>query len=96
MEILTLAQTRKLDREIPVLLYGPAYWNEVMNFDALVRHGMIDAEDLRLFEFTDSPANALDCLKRSLSPASEPETTLGSPGRGTPAFAPCRTPESGD
>jgi uncharacterized protein (TIGR00730 family) len=96
MEILTLAQTKKLERKIPVLLYGPAYWNEVMNFDALVRHGMIDAEDLGLFEFTDSPASALDCLKRSLAHTPEPETTPGSPRRGTPAFAPCRTPESGD
>jgi uncharacterized protein (TIGR00730 family) len=87
MEILTLAQTRKLARKIPVLLYGPEYWNEVMNFDALVRHGMIDATDLGLFEFTDTPEAALGCLERSLSPGSEPET---------PAFAACRTPESSD
>ena len=85
MEILTLAQTKKLARKIPVLLYGPAYWNEVLNLDALVRHGMIDAEDLRLFEFVDAPESAFDSLKRSLSSVSEPET---------PAFAPCRTPES--
>jgi hypothetical protein len=40
-EILTLAQTRKLSRKIPVLLYGSAFWREILNFDALVRHGMI-------------------------------------------------------
>src|SRR5256885_1271038 len=47
-EILTLAQTRKLDRSIPVFLYGSAFWKEVVNFEALVRHGTIAAADLRL------------------------------------------------
>jgi len=45
-EILTLAQTRKLDRDIFILLYGSSYWNEIINFDALVRHGMIAPQDL--------------------------------------------------
>jgi uncharacterized protein (TIGR00730 family) len=47
MEILTLAQTRKLARRVPVLLYGSAYWNEIVNFEALVRHGVIAREDLQ-------------------------------------------------
>ncbi|MBV8145798.1 MAG: TIGR00730 family Rossman fold protein [Gammaproteobacteria bacterium] len=62
-EILTLAQTRKLDRPIPVFLYGSTYWNEVVNFEALVRHGTIDAEDLKLFEFVDEPHAALARLQ---------------------------------
>src|SRR5208282_1458363 len=36
MEILTLAQTRKLERSIPVILYGSGYWHEILNFPALV------------------------------------------------------------
>ncbi|MBS0364279.1 MAG: TIGR00730 family Rossman fold protein [Proteobacteria bacterium] len=70
-EILTLAQTRKLDRSIPVLLYGSQYWREVINFDALVRHGTIAAEDLKLFEFVDDPATAMRLLQEriSLAPA---------------------------
>jgi uncharacterized protein (TIGR00730 family) len=62
-EILTLAQTRKIDRSIPVFLYGSAYWKEVINFEALVRHGTIGAEDLQLFEFVDEPRAALQLLK---------------------------------
>jgi uncharacterized protein (TIGR00730 family) len=62
-EILTLAQTRKIDRSIPVFLYGSAYWKEVINFEALVRHGTIGAEDLKLFEFVDEPRAALQLLK---------------------------------
>jgi hypothetical protein len=74
-EILTLAQTRKLDRPIPVFLYGSAYWNEVVDFDALVRHGTIDAEDLKLFEFVDEPQTAFARL-RSRMPAPPAESRV--------------------
>ncbi|HTD31904.1 MAG TPA: TIGR00730 family Rossman fold protein [Steroidobacteraceae bacterium] len=74
-EILTLAQTRKLDRTIPVLLYGSAYWKEVVNFDALVRHGTIASEDLRLFEFVDAPQAALELLQRRITLAHARERT---------------------
>ena len=66
VEILTLAQTRKLDRTIPVLLYGSAYWNEVIDFEALVRHGTIDRADLGLFTFVDDPQAALALLQRRI------------------------------
>jgi hypothetical protein len=81
-EILTLAQTRKIDRSIPVFLYGSAYWKEVINFDALVRHGTIAAEDLKLFEFIDEPRAALELLKRRVVLDSQPAPT--------PAFAKSR------
>jgi uncharacterized protein (TIGR00730 family) len=67
METLTLAQTRKLDRKIAVLLYGSSYWKEVVDFDALVRHGMISPEDLSLFGYADDPAAALEILKEVLA-----------------------------
>ena len=44
------ADPRSSTGRIPVVLYGSAYWNEIINFDALVRHGMIDREDLSLFQ----------------------------------------------
>ena len=78
MEILTLAQTRKLSHATPVILYGTQYWKEIINFDALVRHGMIGAEDLRLFEFADEPACALGLLQTALKVRVEEES---------PAFA---------
>src|SRR5580704_2712185 len=58
MEVLTLAQTRKLARQVPVILYGSSYWRGNLNFDALVRHGMISGEDLKLFAFADDPNSA--------------------------------------
>ena len=69
-EILTLMQTRKIGRYIPVVLYGSSYWNEIINFDALVRHGMINREDLALFQFADDPATALGLLQAGIAATS--------------------------
>jgi uncharacterized protein (TIGR00730 family) len=77
-EIITLAQTKKLERQIPILLYGASYWNEIINFEALVRHEVISAEDLELFSFIDDPSAALLHLQRVLAVSVEEET---------PAFA---------
>jgi len=92
-EILTLQQTAKLDRKIVMLLYGSEYWREIVNFDALVRHGMISPEDPKLFTFVDDPASALRLLQSGLAP-SAPQTLSGelAPAE-TPAFAPSRTGE---
>jgi uncharacterized protein (TIGR00730 family) len=73
-EILTLAQTRKLECPIPVILYGTSYWTEIINFDALVRHGMIDREDLELFQYADDPATALGLLQSRLLPEADEAT----------------------
>jgi uncharacterized protein (TIGR00730 family) len=70
-EILTLMQTGKLERRVPILLYGSSYWNEILNFEALVRHGMIDRADLELFQFADEPAAALRLLQAGIE--TEPE-----------------------
>jgi uncharacterized protein (TIGR00730 family) len=62
-EILTLAQTQKLEKKMKILLYGPDYWNEILNFDAMARHGMVSRDDLNLFEFADTPEGAMALLK---------------------------------
>ena len=76
-EILTLAQTRKIEKKIVIVLYGSAYWKEILNFDALVKYGMIAPTDLNLFQYADSPEEALSILqvfltKYYLSPEPEP------------------------
>jgi len=81
-EMLTLTQTKKLARDIPIVLYGSGYWKELINFEAMVRHGVIDREDLELFSFADTPASALGLLQAKLP--TSPEAT-------TPAFARSRT-----
>ena len=73
-ELLTLAQTRKLDRPIKIVLYGSSYWREIINFEALVRHEMISSEDLGLFEYADEPSAALRILQAGLSAEFEAAT----------------------
>ncbi len=82
-EILTLAQTRKLGAKIPVLLFGSAYWREIVNFDALARYGMIAPEDLALFEYVDDVDAAFLRLQSAIAPAAAEEEG--------PAFAHSRT-----
>lgn len=66
-EVLTLLQTRKIRKHLPVVLFGTKYWNEVINFDALVRSGTINAEDLDLFFRTDSIDEAYEYVVNQLS-----------------------------
>src|SRR6202161_502292 len=40
-EILTLVQTQKLRKKISIVIYGTSFWKEILNFEALVRYGMI-------------------------------------------------------
>ena len=54
MEILTLIQTLKIRKKVVVVLYGTTFWDEVLNFQPLVRHGTVSPEDLELFHRSDS------------------------------------------
>jgi len=66
-EILTLVQTQKLRKKMAVVLYGTSFWKEVINFDALVRHGMISPQDLELFKFADDVDTAYKILEAALT-----------------------------
>ena len=66
-EVLTLSQTRKLHKEMITILYGTEFWKEVVNFDALIKHGVIGAEDMQLFRFVDTPEEAYTVLKDFLT-----------------------------
>jgi len=90
-ELLTLAQTEKLAKKIVIVLYGSSFWKEVLNFDALVRQGMISPEDLKLFEYADDPAAALNILKTGLTRYYlQPEQPLSEREMETPAIAKSR------
>jgi uncharacterized protein (TIGR00730 family) len=86
-ELLTLVQTHKLAKQISIVLYGSQYWKEIINFDALVRHGMIAPGDLDLFQFADDPQAAMDLLKAAL------EKHIEAPTRETPSIAHTAKPE---
>lgn len=66
LEVLTLIQTKKLRKPIPIVIYGEEYWREVFNFEALVKWGMVSEEDLTLFRFANSPNEAFEYLCEQL------------------------------
>jgi len=66
MELLTLVQTEKIKKEMPIIVYGEKFWKKVINFDHLVRTGMISAEDLSVLHFVNSPSEAFRVLKKRL------------------------------
>jgi len=65
-ETLTLIQTGKISRRIPMVLYGTEFWDNVLNLQFMVDFGTISAKDLNLFHRTDSVDDAFDYITRNL------------------------------
>lgn len=70
-EVLTLQQTKKLPNKVPVVMYGSEYWKRAVDFDFMIEQGVIGQGDLDLFEFADTPQEALNCIKRKLTAESD-------------------------
>jgi uncharacterized protein (TIGR00730 family) len=66
-EILTLLQTHKIRKHLPVVLFGTPYWQQVIDFDALIHHGMIDPGDIAIFHQTDSVEDAFQFITNRLT-----------------------------
>ncbi len=66
-EVLTLVQTLKIKKRLPVVLFGTAYWGEVLDLDALLRYGTIAEDDLDFIFRTDSVDEAFDYVTRELA-----------------------------
>jgi len=65
-EVLTLIQTKKPRKAMPVVLFGNEYWDEVINFNAFVKWGTVSPEDLNVFYKTDSVDEAFEYLTTKL------------------------------
>ena len=65
-EILTLRQTGKIKKPLPMVLFGREYWDEVIDMDAMVRWGTISESDLQLVHRSDSVDDAFQYLTRLL------------------------------
>jgi uncharacterized protein (TIGR00730 family) len=66
-ELLTLLQTQKIHKHLPIVLFGKKYWSEVVNFDALIRYGSISPDDLKFLYRTDSVDEACEFVIGQLS-----------------------------
>jgi hypothetical protein len=60
-ETLTLIQTGRMDR-VPFLLFGRAFWEKIINWEALADAGTISADDLDLFQFVETAEEAVGIL----------------------------------
>jgi uncharacterized protein (TIGR00730 family) len=65
-EVLTLIQTSKPRKKMPVVLFGTEYWDDLIDFDAFVRWGTASAKDLQFFHKTDSVDDAFQYLTGKL------------------------------
>ena len=66
-ELLTLVQTGKIKKRVPIIVYGEEYWRKLIDFEAFVEFGTIDREDLDLFRFVDDVDEAFDFLQSELT-----------------------------
>lgn len=60
-ESLTLIQTGRM-KPVPFLLFGPDWWQKVINWNALADAGVIAPEDLRLFQFVETADEAMAAI----------------------------------
>ena len=61
-ETLTLVQTKKIVEVPPIVLFGSEFWNDVCDFDALVKWGTISPENVGLFKIVDTVEEAHDFI----------------------------------
>jgi len=66
-DILTLVQTGKIGKPLPIIIYGEKFWRKVINFEGLVEAGMIAESDISLFKYANSPEDAFEYLKNELT-----------------------------
>src|SRR4030095_7040521 len=65
-EVLTLIQTSKPRKSMPVVLFGDEYWNDLIDFDAFIRWGTVTKKELQVFHKTDSVDEAYEYLTSKL------------------------------
>ena len=65
-ELLTIIQTGKTKKQMPVILYGSDYWNEVINLEAMAQWGTITESDLNSYETFNDVDSAFEYLKTEL------------------------------
>ncbi len=65
-EILTLAQTQKLSKQLGVFLYGREYWEAIIDLKPMEEWGAISQADMDLLKWVNSPDEAFEQLRSHL------------------------------
>ncbi len=66
-ELLTLVQTKKVTKRLPIVIYGSEYWDQIINIDNMVKYGVISKEDRELVQYCDTVDEAFNYLKDELT-----------------------------
>ncbi|MCL2062128.1 MAG: TIGR00730 family Rossman fold protein [Firmicutes bacterium] len=66
-EILTLAQTQKMQKTPPFVIFGKDFFSKIINYDMLYEHGLISKEDNKLFILTDDVDEAFTHITRNIN-----------------------------
>jgi uncharacterized protein (TIGR00730 family) len=66
-ETLTLIQTHKVQKKLPIVLFGSEFWNGILNFDTFVEWGVISPRDVHLFRIMDTVEEARDYIVEFLT-----------------------------
>ncbi|MDO5603906.1 MAG: LOG family protein [Paracoccus sp. (in: a-proteobacteria)] len=62
-ETLTLIQTGRM-RRVPLLMFGRAFWNGIIDWQALAASGTISDEDLDLLNYVETAEEAVEIIDR--------------------------------
>lgn len=63
-ELLTLQQTGKIKKKMLLVVYDEKYWKQVLNFDALTDHGVINKEDVEFLSFCSTVDQAFNLITK--------------------------------
>ncbi|MEN0065868.1 MAG: LOG family protein [Myxococcota bacterium] len=66
-ETLTLVQTKKIKKPLPIILYGTEYWDAILNVQAMSDFGTISPEDLDLVHRVDRIDEAFGILTAEMT-----------------------------
>lgn len=61
-ELLTLKQTGRIKRDLPIILIGKKFWEDCINWKAFVEYGMISEADQAQLHFSDTAEDAFQAL----------------------------------
>ena len=65
-DILTMLQTNKISRKIPIVLFGSEYWDGLINWDRMIENKTISRSALNLFVTLDSVDDTFDYLVKNM------------------------------
>ncbi len=65
-ELLTLIQTKKIRKKMPIVIYDKLFWNKIINLEELANKRLVDKEDLKLFFVAETIEEAFEYIKCDL------------------------------